>query len=116
MRGGRPASLRWAEVGARASGGTGSRPPWTGPAIGGAVAVALGLTGRTTAAVVLLAVVVTLAIASAASARFAHGMGRVLAAVGHAAGRALAWLLLGLVTLLLIVPVWAVGRLGRWAD
>lgn len=69
--------------------------------------------GRPVAAAIVVGIGVVLSIASALSPRFAAGVEVVMRAVTHGVGRALTFLLLGVVELLVMAPVWLIAKLTR---
>ena len=82
--------------------------------VGALVAAALlavrGWLWLTLAVVVALAgVLQAKAVSPSFAARFERGLGRLAHAVGHGVGLVLSWVLLGLVFVVVVVPVWALG-------
>jgi lysophospholipase L1-like esterase len=69
--------------------------------------------GHPVPAVVVVTLAVVVGLASLASPGFAHGVDRVMGAVGHAVGTGLTFVLLGLLHVFVVIPVWLVTRVIR---
>lgn len=106
---------QWSELGDR-------RPPrrpsalarHLGLLVGAGAVVALLALGRTMGAIALVVLLAVVTVARLAVPSFDQAFLRLLARVGHGVGRLLALLLLGLVSLFIVAPVWAIARVARW--
>lgn len=87
---------------------------WVGVAVALAVVGFFAWRGLVVPALVVAVLATGLTIARHRSAAFDRRATRVLHAVSHGVGVALSVVLLGLLTLVLILPVWLVGRVLRW--
>lgn len=85
-----------------------------GVVVGLAVALLLAASGRTTGALALVAVVTLLTVLRLAIPRFDRAVGRFLLRFGHGVGRLVSLVLLGGLMVVVLTPVWALARLGRW--
>ncbi|MCB9373283.1 MAG: hypothetical protein H6518_10960 [Microthrixaceae bacterium] len=104
----------WGETGEIGAGPPSGPPWWLAPLVGLTVVGLLLWTGHAEGALLLLALVTALTLARLVSPSFDRRLSWLLGRVAHGAGRLLAWLLLGGVTVLVVVPVWVVTRLGRY--
>ncbi|MBL8778167.1 MAG: SGNH/GDSL hydrolase family protein [Acidimicrobiales bacterium] len=103
----------WAERGASPAE---RRQPsaWVGLGAAAVVVAFFAWRGFVVPAVVVAVLAVGLTVARHRSPAFDRRAGRVLHAVSHWVGVVLTVVLLGMLTLLLILPVWLVGRVLRW--
>jgi lysophospholipase L1-like esterase len=95
-----------------------ARPNPAGPLVGIAVAIAIaaGLwwLGHAPAAVIVVLLAVTVTIVRLTVPAADRFLASVLVRVGHVVGLVLSVVLLGLLCVLVLIPVWLVGRLFRW--
>ena len=104
----------WGETGEIGAGPPSGPPWWLAPLVGLTVVGLLLWTGHAEGALLLLALVTALTLARLVSPSFDRRLSWLLGRVAQGAGRLLAWLLLGGVTVLVVVPVWVVTGLGRY--
>lgn len=105
----------WAEVDPPgAAAGDSPPPPWIPAVVAAGVALAFWWLGRPEAAVLLVVVVAALLVASWRFPAVGRLVARAGAVLGRGAGRLLTVVLLGGLALIVVVPVWGLGRLVGW--
>lgn len=108
--------VAWNEVDAAGGDGraSGASTAWVGVVVAVVVVVAFALQGLVVPAVVVAVLAGGLTLTRHRSAAFDRRAARVLHAVSHGVGVVLSLILLGLLTVVLVLPLWLIGRALRW--